>query len=302
MKLNIKRIGIIFFIFIAFTGCIKYDTKVTPINSYVTEKSLLNRHNSNNTKIINETSKLSMPYLCSLNMLLLPNETISSSIPLGDRGIMSEHYYLNTYIEDQDLVRLMFEKRESFARFHVEYSRKSNSDLNNKLYDYVMYFDISTIGEFDIYLKEINTDTIFPIWNADKTDVNPIQEVENILKSRYVKYTCPETNATKETNTTKETNATQNTNTSNAISDVSVKTKNIKDVNSCNIVKKSISKAKKTTSKTIKTTTSKTRKSTSKPMKTTSKTKKTKKANFYRSKRDSKGCYAYNILNQCVMW
>ncbi|QOY55556.1 hypothetical protein HUE87_04830 [Candidatus Sulfurimonas marisnigri] len=185
MKLNIINISIIFFISISISGCVKKKIDYTAVNTYAIEKSAYYKKDYNNNKIINETSTLLIPYPFSINILLLSNETITSLIPLSDKGILSENYYLNAYTREQDLVHLMFKKRNSFADITVEYVKQANTPLNSKNYDYIMYFDISTVGELDIYLKENSTNMTFLIWKTDTTKIDPIQTVENILKSRH---------------------------------------------------------------------------------------------------------------------
>ena len=100
MKLNIINICIALFISITTTGCLKQEVLLPPVNSYAIEKSAPIKYEPVNGKILDETSALFMSYPFSMNILLLSNEAILPLIPLSDKGVMSENYFLNTYIEE----------------------------------------------------------------------------------------------------------------------------------------------------------------------------------------------------------
>lgn len=285
MKLNITRSCIIFIILITTTGCFKKEVTPAPVNSYAIEKSGYYKHNDIQSKILNETSPLYMSYPFSMQVLLLTEEAIIPLIPLSDKGVMSQEYYLNTYNEEQNLIYEMFKKRKSFSKLHVEHVNKINSALNNKKYDFVMYFDSSVIGELDIYLKDTATGRTFLVWKDTMTKIDPIQKVEHILKSKMLYCAFLENEKTQEE---KPEKIVQKTNLQN---------KHVQNNNSENKNEKSASIAKTSIVKTE-------QKSNLHDITKESliNIKETQNNNYYNAKKDSAGCYAYGPLNQCVVW
>lgn len=325
MKLNIINISLIVLISITTTGCFKKDVIPTPVNSYAIEKSAYYKHDSINDKIINETSALYMSYPFSMKILLLSDEAIPALIPLSDKGVMSENYYLNAYIEEQNLIYEMFKKRKSFTKLGVEYVNKVNNVLNNKNYDFVMYFDTTTVGELDIYLKDTSTNRTFLIWKDGMTKIDPIQAVENILKSKMlysssfknkniqltnssntIKNKSSKNKLIKNincVNTSSKTKRIQNVNIINESS----RTENAEDSNTYNTIRESVPKIKDiqnidTINENSRTENVEDSKSYNTARDSSPKTKDIDNSNYYNAKRDSNGCYAYDTLNQCLVW
>ena len=283
MKLNIARICIIFIILITTTGCFKKKAIPAPVNSYAIEKSAFYKHKPIQSKILNETSPLYMSYPFSMQILLLTDEAIVPLIPLSDKGVMSQEYYLNAYNEEQSLIYEMFKKRKSFSKLHVEYVNKINSTLNNKEYDFIMYFDSSAIGELDIYLKDTSTDRTFLVWKDTMTKIDPIQKVEHILKSKMLYCAFLENEKIQEETSEKNVEKTDSQN----------KHEEKKHVENNNIInqnetpalidKTSITKAEQESN-------------------IYDIEKESHTNNYYNAKRDANGCYAYGPLNQCLVW
>jgi hypothetical protein len=297
MKSNIINISIIFFISIVTTGCIKLQTPHPPVNSYAIEKSAPFKCDDITSKIINETSALYMSYPFSMEILLLSTDAITPFIPLSDKGVMSEEYYLNTYIEEQDLVYAMFERRKTFTKLKAKYVNRANSSFNHKGSDFVMFFGASTLGELDIYLKDTTTNRTFLIWQYSITEIDPIQAVENILKAKIL-YTTPVKNNNIKYNksfnsikkTTPKTKPTQNVDFVNVTKELVPITKPIQNVNRISTIKKQSSKTESIQN------------AYNRVNKSKQKTKNIKKYYYNYYKKDSTGCYAYNSLNECVVW
>lgn len=280
MKLHVKNIVIAFFVLLAVSGCVKKNVDCTSVNTYAIEKSAYYKKDNINNKIIDETRTLHMPYPYSVNMLLLSKEAISDIIPLADRGIMSEEYYLDKYLKEQSLIHLMFKKRNSFATLDTTCMKKINTPLNNKNYDYEIYFNSSTVGELEIYLKENITNRTFLIWNSDITKIDPIQAVENILNSRLIYCSFSETDNVHNTSfndkiekLSPKITSVQNINPDNTIRKSPIKTTNAQDTNPDNTIKKS-----------------------------STKTNNIPYSNYSSITKDYSGCLAYGIFNQCVVW
>ncbi|MCW8954816.1 MAG: hypothetical protein OQK48_07700 [Sulfurimonas sp.] len=283
-----KIIGtcIIFLVLITTTGCFKKEVLPPPINSYAVEKSAYYKHGPINDKIINETNALFMSYPFSMQILLLTDEAITRLIPLSDKGVMSQEYYLNAYNEEQNLIYEMFKKRKTFTKLRTEYVESINTVSNNKNYDFVMYFDSSTIGELDIYLKDTKSNRTFLVWKEGMTKIEPIQKVENILKSKMLYCDHAESEKVQPHKSVKviksknlknkQVQHEQNANHNNQASQPSPATKNI--------AIKQESSSYGTTKDLL------------------TKTKDIQQHNYYNAKKDSSGCYAYGALNQCIVW
>ena len=352
MKRSIINISIIFFISISSSGCFYNEEAIPPVNTYAIEKSAALKNNNINSKIINETPEMSLPFPYSLNILFLSNETITSLIPLADKGIMSTRYYLNEYKDEQSLIYAMFKKRNSFKNINIDYVNEVSTPLNDKKYDYLMYFDTSSVGNLDIYLKDTSSNKAFLVWSAGTTKTDPIQAVENILNNKLAAYLATlkeseqvleskksSTSSTSNSKTiskdkeTKETKETIPTITPKVtLKDSTIKSKETiqktipKKIKKNIIVKKTDTKLSIPPTISVQNPTPKTKKvryyspkiSMKNVIKKDSMPKKTNKitgmvksnykakniytTSYYNMTREYDGCFAFGVLNQCVVW
>jgi hypothetical protein len=328
MKLNIINIGMTFIISMTTTGCITIGEPSPAVNSYAFEKSLPFKNANITSKVLNETNPLYMSFPFSMQVLLLNNEAITPLIPLSEEGVMSIEYYLNIYKEEQNLIYAMFERRKTFTKLQPKYVDKINSSFDNKNFDFVMYFGTSTLGELDIYLKDTKTNRTFLVWKDGITNIDPIQTVEDILKAKIL-YTTPIKVKNVKVRTADKT--LNNVDFINVKKEMPTVTQSIKNIDHISTLQKQNLKPKPIKVKTLDDETKKTLTFKDKPKKnhcivksienktvhtkpTQSNTTKisikkehkenktVKKINYYNSKRDSAGCYAYNALNQCIVW
>lgn len=328
MKLNIINIGMAFIISITATGCITIGEPSPAVNSYAFEKSLPFKNANITSKVLNETNPLYMSFPFSMQVLLLSNEAITPLIPLSEEGVMSIEYYLNIYKEEQNLIYAMFERRKTFKKLQPKYVDKINDSFDNKNFDFVMYFGTSTLGELDIYLKDTKTNRTFLVWKDGITNTDPIQAVEDILKAKIL-YTTPIKVKNIKVSTADKT--LNNIDFINVKKEMPTVTQSIKNIDHISRLQKQNLKPKPIKVKTLDDVTKKTLTFKDKPKKNhcivksienkTVQTKPTqinstkisikkenkenktvKKINYYNSKRDSTGCYAYNALNQCIVW
>lgn len=325
MKLNIINIAMAFIISVSTTGCITIGEPTPSVNSYAFEKSLPFKNANITSKVLNETNPLYMSFPFSMQVLLLNNEAITPLIPLSEEGVMSIEYYLNIYKEEQNLIYAMFERRKTFKKLQPKYVDKINNSFDNKNFDFVMYFGTSTLGELDIYLKDTKTNRTFLVWKDGITNTDPIQAVEDILKAKIL-YTTPIKVKNIKVSTADKT--LNNIDFINVKKEMPTVTQSIKNIDHISRLQKQNLKPKPIKVKTLDDVTKKTLTFKDKPKKnhcivksienktvqtkptqsnttkiSIKKEKKTvKKINYYNSKRDSTGCYAYNALNQCIVW